>query len=51
MRFCINIVTLFIVYTYPFIFIDASHHLDKVDDIEKHEDLDLKRANNIRNGA
>ena len=50
MQFYNNIVTLFIVYTYPFIFIDASHHLDKVDDIKKHGNLDLKRSNNIPKG-
>ena len=51
MRFFNNIVTLFSVYKYLFISIDALHHSDKVDDIEKQGNLELKRANNILKGV
>ena len=51
MQFCNNIVTLFIVYRYLFVLTDALHHLDKVDNIEKHGNLELKHANNIPKGV
>ena len=51
MQFCNNIVTLFIVYKYLFIFIDALHHLDKVYDVKKPRKLELKGANNIPKGV